>query len=60
MGFEYVLVDAGWNAGWVPDLVAYAAERGVRVLLWTDWRALATPASAPPCSTSGRPGASPA
>ena len=44
MGFEYVLVDAGWNAGWVPDLVAYAAERGVRVLLWTDWRALATPA----------------
>ena len=42
MGFEYVLVDAGWNAGWVPELVAYAAERGVRVLLWTDWRALAT------------------
>ena len=43
-GFEYVLVDAGWNAGWVPALVDYAAERGVRVLLWTDWHALATPA----------------
>ena len=44
MGFEYVLVDAGWNADWVPELVDYAAERGVRVLLWTDWHALATPA----------------
>ena len=44
MGFEYVLVDAGWNAEWVPELVDYAAERGVRVLLWTDWHALATPA----------------
>jgi hypothetical protein len=44
MGFEYVLVDAGWNPGWIADLVAYAAERHVRVLLWTDWRALATPA----------------
>ena len=44
MGFEYVLVDAGWNAAWVPELVDYAAERGVRVLLWTDWHALATPA----------------
>lgn len=43
-GFEYVLVDAGWNAGWIPGLVDYAAARGVRVLLWTDWHALATPA----------------
>ena len=44
MGFEYVLVDAGWNADWVPELVDYAKARGVRVLLWTDWHALATPA----------------
>src|SRR4051794_15717202 len=42
-GFEYVLVDAGWDPAWVPQLVDYAAERGVRVLLWTDWLAIATP-----------------
>lgn len=41
-GFEYVLVDAGWDPSWVPALVAYAAERGVRILLWTDWHALET------------------
>jgi len=43
-GFEYVLVDAGWDGGWVPELVEYAARRDVRVLLWTDWHDLATPA----------------
>jgi alpha-glucosidase len=43
-GFEYVLVDAGWDPAWVPALVDYAAARGVRILLWTDWHALATPA----------------
>jgi alpha-glucosidase len=42
-GFEYVLVDAGWDPAWVPELVHYAAERDVRILLWTDWHALATP-----------------
>jgi alpha-glucosidase len=42
-GFEYVLVDAGWDPAWVPELVRYAAERDVRILLWTDWHALATP-----------------
>jgi hypothetical protein len=41
-GFEYVLVDYGWDPSWVPALVAYAAERGVRILLWTDWHALET------------------
>jgi len=59
-GFEYVLVDAGWDPAWVPQLVDYAAERGVRVLLWTDWHAIAAPESAQSHSTSGPPGASPA
>jgi alpha-glucosidase len=41
--FEYTTVDAGWDAAWIPELEAYAAARGVRLLLWTDWRALADP-----------------
>jgi hypothetical protein len=41
-GWEYVLVDEGWSPGWVPELVAYAAERGVGVLLWSRWDALRT------------------
>jgi alpha-glucosidase len=39
-GWEYVLVDAGWDAEWVSLLVEYADERGVDVLLWTHWTAL--------------------
>ncbi len=42
--FEYATVDAGWDAAWVPDLEAYAAARNVRLILWTDWHALADPA----------------
>lgn len=41
--FEYATVDAGWDAAWVPDLAAYAAARNVRLILWTDWHALADP-----------------
>ncbi|MEU2655785.1 glycoside hydrolase family 97 catalytic domain-containing protein [Streptomyces sp. NPDC007325] len=41
-GWEYVLVDEGWSADWVPELVRYASERGVRVLLWTHWNGLDT------------------
>ena len=41
-GWEYVLVDEGWDAAWAPDLVRYAAQRGVRILLWADWHDLAT------------------
>jgi hypothetical protein len=41
--FEYTTVDEGWDASWIPDLVAYAKARNVRLLLWTDWRALADP-----------------
>lgn len=43
-GFEYVLVDAGWDPAWMPSLIAYAAAKGVRVLLWTNWRDLRDPA----------------
>jgi hypothetical protein len=41
--FEYTTVDAGWDPAWIPDLEAYAAARGVRLVLWTDWHALADP-----------------
>jgi len=53
---EYMLVDAGWApvpAGErmedilhfipeanVPDIIAYGKAKGVRVLLWVEWRAL--------------------
>jgi alpha-glucosidase len=39
-GWDYVLVDAGWKADWVPDLVTYAAERGVGIWLWDRWQNL--------------------
>jgi alpha-glucosidase len=39
-GWEYVLVDEGWSPAWLPDLVAYAAERGVRLLVWSRWDSL--------------------
>jgi alpha-glucosidase len=42
-GWEYVLVDEGWDPAWMPELVRYAADRGVRILLWTHWRDLRDP-----------------
>ena len=42
-GWEYVLVDEGWDPAWAPELVRYAADRGVGVLLWTHWRELRDP-----------------
>jgi alpha-glucosidase len=42
-GWEYVLVDEGWDAAWIPELVRYAAARNVRILLWTHWRDLRNP-----------------
>jgi hypothetical protein len=39
-GWEYALVDEGWRAAWVPDLVEYAAERDVGILLWSHWTEL--------------------
>ncbi|WP_276256582.1 glycoside hydrolase family 97 protein [Halomontanus rarus] len=41
-GWEYVLIDNGWKPEWVPDLVSYANERGVDVLLWERWQELDT------------------
>ena len=35
-GWAYNLVDAGWNAAWVPDLVAYGKQRNVGIWLWAD------------------------
>lgn len=43
MGWEYVLVDEGWNPRWIPDLVTYANARGVGVLLWARWTDLDSP-----------------
>ncbi|PSL02433.1 alpha-galactosidase-like protein [Haloactinopolyspora alba] len=42
-GYEYTLVDEGWNAAWVPDLVRYARARGVDILLWFRWWEVQTP-----------------
>jgi hypothetical protein len=42
MGWEYVLVDEGWDPAWMPALTGYARERGVGILVWSRWDALAT------------------
>ncbi|GAA0799157.1 glycoside hydrolase family 97 catalytic domain-containing protein [Spirilliplanes yamanashiensis] len=42
--WPYVLVDEGWDRSWVPELVAYARERGVGIILWFHWTALDPPA----------------
>lgn len=34
MGWEYVLVDEGWNSSWVPELVSYANSQNVDIILW--------------------------
>ncbi|WP_144793758.1 glycoside hydrolase family 97 catalytic domain-containing protein [Microbacterium paludicola] len=36
-GWEHVLVDCGWDAAWVPELVSYASARGIQVHLWSAW-----------------------
>ncbi|WP_123535649.1 glycoside hydrolase family 97 protein [Halosimplex salinum] len=43
-GWEYVLVDAGWprRRDEVPDLIEYANERGVDIVLWSHWTDLNT------------------
>lgn len=44
-GWEYSLVDDGWNTtDWMPQLMEYAQQRGVGVLLWMHWTDLDTPA----------------
>ncbi len=44
-GWEYVLLDAGWNPADVPGLARYANRRGVRLLVWTSWDQLRDPAT---------------
>jgi len=36
-GWEHILVDCGWDATWVPDLVSYSSARGIQVHLWSNW-----------------------
>ncbi|WP_460441650.1 glycoside hydrolase family 97 protein [Amycolatopsis stemonae] len=43
-GWPYLLVDEGWDASWVPDVIRYARERGVEVILWFRWTSLDTAA----------------
>jgi hypothetical protein len=43
LGWEHLLIDCGWDATWVPDIVAYASRRGIQVHLWTVWRDLNGP-----------------
>ncbi len=40
MGWRYNLVDSGWNAAWMPELCAYAKDRGVDVLAWVRWQTI--------------------
>jgi alpha-glucosidase len=34
MGWEYYLVDEGWQDSWVPSLVNYASSKNVGIWLW--------------------------
>lgn len=42
-GWHHVLVDCGWDAAWVPELVAYASQRDVCIHLWSAWNDLDGP-----------------
>ncbi|MFK4264627.1 glycoside hydrolase family 97 protein [Streptomyces milbemycinicus] len=39
-GWSYVLVDSGWSNDWVPELTAYAKEKGVGIWLWARWQTI--------------------
>ena len=34
MTWEYSLVDEGWDERWVPELIEYAKQRNVGIILW--------------------------
>lgn len=36
-GWEYVLIDEGWEPAWVPEVIEYAHDRGVGIFLWAHW-----------------------
>src|SRR4029453_3365263 len=44
MGWEYNLVDAGWSASWMPELVSYARARNVGIFIWGHYSNLDTAA----------------
>ncbi|WP_437507824.1 glycoside hydrolase family 97 catalytic domain-containing protein [Sorangium sp. So ce1099] len=44
MGWEYYVIDEGWQASWVPDLVSYARAKGVGILIWAHHRDVNTEA----------------
>lgn len=46
MGWEYYLVDEGWQASWVPTLVDYGRARGVGIVLWAHHHDVDTEAKA--------------
>lgn len=41
-GWEYVLLDEGWDESWVPRTVRYAHTKGVDVIIWFHSRDLRT------------------
>jgi alpha-glucosidase len=41
-GWSYTLVDRGWRREWMPELVEYADERGIDILVWMVWTDLNT------------------
>ncbi|MFG3133205.1 RICIN domain-containing protein [Streptomyces tendae] len=41
-GWDYVLVDEGWQSSWMPDLADYADARGVKLIAWFNSSALRT------------------
>lgn len=41
-GWEYVLLDEGWDASWVPRTVRYGETKGVDVIIWFHSRDLRT------------------
>ncbi|WP_084383926.1 glycoside hydrolase family 97 protein [Halalkalicoccus paucihalophilus] len=41
-GWEYTLVDRGWRREWMPELVDYANDRDVEILVWMVWTDLNT------------------
>jgi hypothetical protein len=43
LSWEHLLIDCGWDETWVPEIVAYASQRGIQVHLWTVWHDLDGP-----------------
>lgn len=37
MGWEYVLIDDGWDEAWIQDIVAYATPKNVGIHVWYRW-----------------------